>query len=165
MRENQSQSRFKSPHRHDHNNHHHLSHRCNRRNDPRIHHARSITTMINTDTPSTDAMVASDIHHLGDDITCSASAYWRIVDVARQLERELSATKDKHAKRIIAWGKEVAAALEAKQKAEQQRDRLAEAAKNLCAALLSVEPRDITDLINSVGQDLAAVKEDKPPQP
>ena len=56
-------------------------------------------------------------------------------DLSRQLERELADCKDKHAKSILAWGKEVATALESKAAAErelaearEQRDRLADAA-------------------------------------
>ena len=41
-------------------------------------------------------------------------------DFARQLERELADCKDKHAKRIITWGTEVATALEAKAAAERE---------------------------------------------
>lgn len=39
-------------------------------------------------TPETDAMVASDLHHLEDDETCPASAYWRMVELTRTMERE-----------------------------------------------------------------------------
>jgi hypothetical protein len=39
-------------------------------------------------TPETDQMVATDLHHLEDDETCPASVYWRIVELARTLERE-----------------------------------------------------------------------------
>ena len=39
-------------------------------------------------TPETDALVAADLHHLEDDETCPASAYWRMVELARTMERE-----------------------------------------------------------------------------
>jgi len=39
-------------------------------------------------TPETDAMVAADLHHLEDDENCPASAYWRMVELTRTLERE-----------------------------------------------------------------------------
>jgi sugar-specific transcriptional regulator TrmB len=39
-----------------------------------------------------------------------------------------------------------------------QRDRLAEALRELCETLLVKEPRDITDLLHKAGKALAAVK-------
>jgi chromosome segregation ATPase len=42
--------------------------------------------------------------------------------------------------------------------AEKQRDRLAEALRDLCETLLVKEPRDVTDLLNKAGDALAAVK-------
>jgi hypothetical protein len=39
-------------------------------------------------TPETDAMLAADQHHLEDDEACPASAYWRMVELTRTLERE-----------------------------------------------------------------------------
>jgi hypothetical protein len=39
-------------------------------------------------TPETDAMVAADLHDLEDDESCPASAYWRMVELTRTLERE-----------------------------------------------------------------------------
>jgi hypothetical protein len=39
-------------------------------------------------TPETDAMLAADLHHLEDDETCPASAYWRMVELTRTLEVE-----------------------------------------------------------------------------
>ncbi len=39
-------------------------------------------------TPETDAMLAVDLHHLEDDETCPASAYWRMVELTRTLEVE-----------------------------------------------------------------------------
>jgi hypothetical protein len=40
----------------------------------------------------------------------------------------------------------------------EQRDRLAEALRELCETLLKGNPRDITELLNKAGDDLAAVK-------
>jgi len=40
----------------------------------------------------------------------------------------------------------------------EQRDRLAEALRELCETLLKDKPRDITDLLNKAGDALAAVK-------
>jgi hypothetical protein len=40
----------------------------------------------------------------------------------------------------------------------EQRDRLAEALRELCETLLAEKPRDITDLLNKAGDALAAVK-------
>jgi hypothetical protein len=42
--------------------------------------------------------------------------------------------------------------------ARKQRDELAEALKSLCRAIISEEPRDITDLLKQSGASLAAVK-------
>jgi hypothetical protein len=39
-----------------------------------------------------------------------------------------------------------------------QRDRLAEALRELCETLLADKPRDITDLLNKAGDALAAAK-------
>jgi hypothetical protein len=44
--------------------------------------------MSNEPTPETDAMVSADQHHLEHDNFFSASVYWRMYDLARQLERE-----------------------------------------------------------------------------
>ena len=52
---------------------------------------------------------------------------------AKQLERELAAVTE-------------------------QRDRLAEALRELCETLLKDKPRDITDLLNKAGDALAAAK-------
>jgi hypothetical protein len=46
----------------------------------------------------------------------------------------------------------------AAQEAEEQRDRLAEALRELCETLLNDKPRDITELLNKAGEALAAVK-------
>jgi uncharacterized coiled-coil DUF342 family protein len=40
----------------------------------------------------------------------------------------------------------------------EQRDRLAEALRELCETLLADKPRDITELLNKAGDALAAVK-------
>jgi hypothetical protein len=39
-------------------------------------------------TPETDALIAADLHHLEDDETCPASAYWRMADMSRDIERQ-----------------------------------------------------------------------------
>ena len=49
---------------------------------------------MNTDTPETDAMVSADQHHLEDDNFFSASVYWRMCDLARNIERELTAVTE-----------------------------------------------------------------------
>jgi hypothetical protein len=41
-----------------------------------------------TATPETDALIAADLHHLEDDQTCPASAYWRMADRCREMERQ-----------------------------------------------------------------------------
>ena len=41
-------------------------------------------------TPETDALIAADLHDLEDDQTCPASAYWRMVDLCREMERQLN---------------------------------------------------------------------------
>jgi hypothetical protein len=38
-------------------------------------------------TLETDALIAADLHHLEDDHTCPASAYWRIANMCRDMER------------------------------------------------------------------------------
>ena len=43
-----------------------------------------------------------------------------------------------------------------------ERDRLAEALRELCETFLADKPRDITDLLNKAGAALAAVKGGKP---
>ncbi len=43
-----------------------------------------------------------------------------------------------------------------------QRDRLAEALRELCETLLKDKPRDITDLLNKAGEALTAVEGGKP---
>jgi hypothetical protein len=42
--------------------------------------------------------------------------------------------------------------------ATEQRDRLAEALRELCETLLADKPRDITELLNKAGDALAAAK-------
>jgi hypothetical protein len=41
-------------------------------------------------TPRTDAMIASDQHHIEDDNWITMSCYWRMTELARELERELA---------------------------------------------------------------------------
>jgi hypothetical protein len=43
-------------------------------------------------------------------------------------------------------------------KLERERDRLAEALRELCETLLADKPRDITELLNKAGDALAAVE-------
>ena len=43
----------------------------------------------------------------------------------------------------------------------EQRDRLAEALRELCGTLLADKPRDITDLLNKAGDALAAMEGEK----
>ena len=43
-----------------------------------------------SDTPRTDAMIAADQHHLEDDNFFPSTVYWRMCDIARELERELA---------------------------------------------------------------------------
>jgi hypothetical protein len=45
---------------------------------------------------------------------------------------------------------------------KEQRDRLAEALRELCETLLKDKPRDITELLNKAGGALAAVKGGQP---
>jgi len=45
---------------------------------------------MNTDTPETDAMISADQHHFEDDNFFSESVYWRMCDLARRIERELT---------------------------------------------------------------------------
>lgn len=45
---------------------------------------------------------------------------------------------------------------------QQQCDRLAEALRNLCEALLSKEPQDITDLLYAAGEALQTATPNKP---
>jgi len=63
-----------------------------------------------SDTPRTDAMIAADQHHLEDDNFFPSTVYWRMCDIARELERELALVTE-------------------------QRDRLAEAIKRHKEAL------------------------------
>jgi hypothetical protein len=70
------------------------------------------------------------------------------------LERELA----KAQKEIIAWNNKWQVAVEMAAVAENQRDALASALKSLCIAIISEEPRDITDLLKQSGAALAAVE-------
>jgi hypothetical protein len=93
---------------------------------------------MNTDTPETDAMVYADQHHLEDDNFFSASVYWRICDLARRIERELTAVTEQR-DRLAEVIEQLKSRLTQTQGAvtisrngyvqelEQQRDRLAEA--------------------------------------
>jgi hypothetical protein len=49
---------------------------------------------MNTDTPETDAMVYADQHHFEHDNFFFASVYWRMCNLARRIERELTAVTE-----------------------------------------------------------------------
>jgi len=80
---------------------------------------------MNTDTPETDAMISADHHHLEDDNFFSASFYWRMCDLARRIERELTAVTE-------------------------QRDRLAEALRNIKNELGVPQPEYPAPVANAV---------------
>jgi len=89
---------------------------------------------MNTDTPETDAMVSADQHHLEDDNFFSASVYWRMCDLARRIERELTeVTKQRDIALSDLEFRRDLYALQTKQLTAmtQQRDRLAEALERL----------------------------------
>jgi hypothetical protein len=94
--------------------------------------------MNTTPTPRTDSISDS----AWDGATDDYSAYSKMLCHARQLERELSAAKDRHAKSIISWGKEVATALESKAKSERE---LAEAREQLDTAI-----QEATNAVNDI---------------
>lgn len=58
---------------------------------------------MNTDTPETDALIATDQHHLEDDQFMPASIYWRMCDLARKLECE----RDEWRKKFIQQNKDL----------------------------------------------------------
>ena len=71
-----------------------------------------------------------------------------------QLERELA-----EARAQIEANHEATLAIERMvYDARAQRDRMAEALRELCETLLKDKPRDITELLNKAGDALAAVK-------
>jgi hypothetical protein len=53
-------------------------------------------TMNDTPTPETNALIATDQHHLEDDQFMPVSTYWRMCDLARKLERERDEWKAKY---------------------------------------------------------------------
>jgi hypothetical protein len=56
------------------------------------------------------------------------------------------------------WWAQKRIAIDERDEVREQRDRLAEALRELCETLLADKPRDITDLLNKAGDALAAVK-------
>jgi uncharacterized coiled-coil DUF342 family protein len=52
--------------------------------------------MNDTPTPETNALIATDQHHLEDDQFMPVSTYWRMCDLARKLERERDEWKAKY---------------------------------------------------------------------
>jgi len=81
-------------------------------------------------TPETDAMVAADLHHLEDDENCPASAYWRMVELTRTLERE----RDEWRKKAVDLHKVKAAAHDALLAAGHMIYRLARTNEDYIAA-------------------------------
>lgn len=49
-----------------------------------------------SDTPETNALIATDQHHLEDDNFFPATVYWRMCDLSRRLERERDERKEKY---------------------------------------------------------------------
>jgi hypothetical protein len=72
-----------------------------------------------------------------------------------ELERELANLKESVASLSHPNCRDL---LRERDEARGQRDRLAEALRELCETLLKDKPRDITDLLNKAGDALAAVK-------
>jgi hypothetical protein len=71
-------------------------------------------------------------------------------ELSEQLDR-LAEQKESNHKVTIAIGRMFF-------EAKEQRDRLAEALRELCETLLKDKPRDITELLNKAGDALAAAK-------
>ena len=53
-------------------------------------------------------MLAADLHHMEDDETCPASAYWRMVELTRTLERERDEWRGKAVAAAESWSATVA---------------------------------------------------------
>jgi predicted nucleic acid-binding Zn-ribbon protein len=88
---------------------------------------------------------------LGCEMMDPAGTIW---DYASGLQRESVQLK----REVEGW---MAAAKQWRENAiklHEQRDRLAEALRELCETLLKDKPRDITDLLNKAGDALEAVK-------
>jgi hypothetical protein len=71
-----------------------------------------------------------------------------------QMERELAEAQ----KEIVWWNNKWQVAVVMAAVAENQRAALAHALKSLCIAIISEEPRDITDLLKQSGAAIAAVE-------
>jgi hypothetical protein len=76
------------------------------------------------------------------------------IEDAQKIERELAEAKQE----IVAWNNKWQVAVEMAAVAENQRAALAQALWSLCRAIISEEPRDITDLLKQSGAALAATK-------
>jgi len=74
-------------------------------------------------------------------------------DKMEQLERELAAVTEQRDAVTLRLGNTQERMIDA----ERQRDRLAEALRELCIALLTDKSPDITDLLNKAGAAMAAV--------
>lgn len=88
-------------------------------------------TMTDTPTPETNALIATDQHHLEDDQFMPASTYWRMCDFARKLERELAEAR----RAIEGLGSVLSKASAAYDAITEQRDRLAQERDELRAQL------------------------------
>jgi len=83
---------------------------------------------------------------------------WRMSSVCRELEEKLAKAKAK----LEEVGFRACCVLLERDEAREQRDRLAEALRELCGALLKDRPRNITALLNKAGEALASVKGGQP---
>ena len=89
-----------------------------------------------SDTPRTDTMIAADQQHLEDDNFFPSTVYWRMCDIARELERELA-------------------------EVTEQRDRLAEAGQAVVDRWHTPHWKDVphtAKFIQNLEDALAAVK-------
>jgi hypothetical protein len=90
--------------------------------------------------------------------------FWKIL-VLKRKEAPMSDTPRTKAATRMAFTSEYMMEIEEAQKIEReladmtkQRNMLAEALKSLCIAIISEEPRDITDLLKQSGAAIAATK-------
>jgi transposase-like protein len=118
---------------------------------------------MSTDTPETDAMVSADQHHLEDDNLFSASVYWRMYDLARQLERE----RDELQKAVnglcnhlqVSPANTTVLAVEIlkiereRNEAREQRDRLAEALRKLADCDWVITLPDRMDAVRNIANE------------
>jgi len=82
---------------------------------------------------------------------------WQLDQCYREgckLEREVAEAKEQCSN----LDDQVSAAMMVIRGLERERDRMAEALRELCETLLNDKPRDITELLNKAGDALAAVK-------